>query len=275
MAYWFSVCSVVETFLGRFSWNFTSFTYHSMSHINPEIFGQCQDISAWNFWVCSEIIYVCRGGSNSTTKTWYLSRIVTRDSHQKMSQFPTLVAAHQAEVRGPPVGRGPQVENRWCRRRTNPHAMTLSLANKQYRWRCRVQDIADFGHPHSNTNRPRDKHQICRQKKQKNKQTGKEDTQASKLRDGHTCTCRDIGLLADRRQTYILNAQFVRNQGHTNRRLGIHIHIQIFHIFTFLLNQKKKHSSKTKHKIAEQRNNVEHKENYIERQKQEKPNTFL
>src|SRR6218665_1601544 len=30
----------------------------------------------------------------------------------KNSQFPTLVAAHQAEVRGPPVGRGPQVENR-------------------------------------------------------------------------------------------------------------------------------------------------------------------
>ena len=43
------------------------------------------------------------------------SLIVTHDSHQKMSQFPTLVAAHQAEVRGPPVGRGPQVENRCTR----------------------------------------------------------------------------------------------------------------------------------------------------------------
>jgi len=31
---------------------------------------------------------------------------VTRDSRQKNSQFPTFVAAHQAEVRGP------QVENR-------------------------------------------------------------------------------------------------------------------------------------------------------------------
>src|SRR6218665_184251 len=39
------------------------------------------------------------------------SWIVTSESHQKMSQFPTLVAAHQAEVCGPPVGRGPQVEN--------------------------------------------------------------------------------------------------------------------------------------------------------------------
>src|SRR6218665_1791119 len=43
------------------------------------------------------------------------SWIVTRDSHQKISQFPTLVAAHQAEVRGPPADRGPQVENR-CNR---------------------------------------------------------------------------------------------------------------------------------------------------------------
>ena len=43
------------------------------------------------------------------------SWIVTRNSHQKNSQFPTLVVAHQAEVRGPPVGRGPQVENRCSR----------------------------------------------------------------------------------------------------------------------------------------------------------------
>jgi len=42
------------------------------------------------------------------------SWIVTRDFHKK-SQFSTMVAAHQAEVRGPPVGRGPQVENRWIR----------------------------------------------------------------------------------------------------------------------------------------------------------------
>ena len=33
----------------------------------------------------------------------------------KIDEFPTLLAAHQADVRGPPVGRGPQVENRWCR----------------------------------------------------------------------------------------------------------------------------------------------------------------
>src|SRR6218665_3767142 len=30
----------------------------------------------------------------------------------KIDKFPTLLAAHQADVRGPPVGRGPQVENR-------------------------------------------------------------------------------------------------------------------------------------------------------------------
>jgi len=43
------------------------------------------------------------------------SWIVTRDSHKNISQFPTLVAAHQVEVHGPPVGRGPQVENRCLR----------------------------------------------------------------------------------------------------------------------------------------------------------------
>src|SRR6218665_3223621 len=39
------------------------------------------------------------------------SWIVAYDSHQKNSQFPALVAAHQADV----LGRGPQVENRWYR----------------------------------------------------------------------------------------------------------------------------------------------------------------
>jgi len=34
---------------------------------------------------------------------------------KQISQLPTLVAAHQAEVRRPPVGRGPQVENRCCK----------------------------------------------------------------------------------------------------------------------------------------------------------------
>jgi len=34
------------------------------------------------------------------------------DSHQTFCQFQTLVAAHQTEVCGPAVGRGPQVENR-------------------------------------------------------------------------------------------------------------------------------------------------------------------
>jgi len=33
-------------------------------------------------------------------------------THIKNSQFSTLAAAHRAKVRGPPVGRGPQVENR-------------------------------------------------------------------------------------------------------------------------------------------------------------------
>jgi len=35
---------------------------------------------------------------------------------KKISKFPTLVAAHQADVCGPPLGRGPQVENRCFRR---------------------------------------------------------------------------------------------------------------------------------------------------------------
>ena len=35
-------------------------------------------------------------------------------AHKKNAQFPAFVAAHRAEVRGPPVGRGPQVENRWA-----------------------------------------------------------------------------------------------------------------------------------------------------------------
>src|SRR6218665_418535 len=55
------------------------------------------------------------------------SWIVTRDSYQKNSQFPTLVAAHQAEVRGPPVGRGPQVENRWSMGRTPQEVCLLGV----------------------------------------------------------------------------------------------------------------------------------------------------
>jgi len=47
---------------------------------------------------------------NSTTKTWHL---IMDCDNKTISQFPTLVAAHQPEVCGPPVGRGPQVENRW------------------------------------------------------------------------------------------------------------------------------------------------------------------
>ena len=35
----------------------------------------------------------------------------------KIDKFPTLLAAHQADVRGPPVGCGPQVENRCSRGR--------------------------------------------------------------------------------------------------------------------------------------------------------------
>src|SRR6218665_2064602 len=49
-----------------------------------------------------------------------LSRIVARDSHKKF-QLPTLVAEHQAEVRGPPVGRGPQVETR-CTSASSSHS---------------------------------------------------------------------------------------------------------------------------------------------------------
>jgi len=93
--HWFSVCSVVETFLGRFSWNFTSLTYQFISHINPYIFGKWQDVSAWNFLLCLEIISVCSGSSNSTTETWYL--VMDCDTWlTKNSQFPNLVAAHQA-----------------------------------------------------------------------------------------------------------------------------------------------------------------------------------
>ena len=35
----------------------------------------------------------------------------------KIDKFTTLLAAHQADVRGPPVGRGPQVENHCSRQR--------------------------------------------------------------------------------------------------------------------------------------------------------------
>src|SRR6218665_4049529 len=59
-----------------------------------------------NFLLCSEIIYVCSGSSDSTTKTRYL--FMYCDSHQQNFSIPKL-------GRGPPVGRGPQVENRCFR----------------------------------------------------------------------------------------------------------------------------------------------------------------
>jgi len=40
-----------------------------------------------------------------------VSWIVTRDSHPQHFSILNLGRGHQAEVRGPPVGRGPQVEN--------------------------------------------------------------------------------------------------------------------------------------------------------------------
>src|SRR6218665_328112 len=49
-----------------------------------------------------------------------------RLTSKTISQFPTLVAAHQAEVRGPPVGRGPQVENR-CSIALNRLSLLISL----------------------------------------------------------------------------------------------------------------------------------------------------
>jgi len=97
------MCSMVETFLGRFSWNFTSLTYQFISHINPDIFGKWQDISAWNFLICSEITdaYVALALTplcllRLGTFPW----IVTRDSHQQ--NFSIL-----NHSRGPP-GRGPR-----------------------------------------------------------------------------------------------------------------------------------------------------------------------
>jgi len=50
------------------------------------------------------------------------------DTHQKISKFPTLVAAHQADVSGPPVGRGPQVENRCAR------VIKIWLIGHSFRW---------------------------------------------------------------------------------------------------------------------------------------------
>src|SRR6218665_3080033 len=87
----FSVFCVVETF--------ASLIYQFISHINP--WKMTRYISL-NFLICSEIIYVCTcsGSSNSTTKTWYLSWILTRDSHQTNFSIPNL-------GRGPP-GRGPR-----------------------------------------------------------------------------------------------------------------------------------------------------------------------
>jgi len=66
-----------------------------------------------NFLVCSKFIYLLSGSSNSTTEAWHLFMDCGTWLTQRNFQFPTLVAAHQAEGRGPPVGRGPQVENRW------------------------------------------------------------------------------------------------------------------------------------------------------------------
>src|SRR6218665_1986906 len=52
-------------------------------------------------------------------------------------------------------------------------------------------------------------------------------------------------------------------------------HSHFFHISHFLLNQKEKSSSKTKHKKTEQRNNVEHEAIILKDKRQEKSNTFL
>ena len=91
---------------------FTSLTYQFVSHINPDIFGKWQDISLKFLNMLrnhlrtyvSEALHV-----SPLLRLGTFSWIVTRYSHQKMSQFSTLVAAHQAEVRGP------LVENRWLR----------------------------------------------------------------------------------------------------------------------------------------------------------------
>src|SRR6218665_3163315 len=79
-----------------------------------------------NFLFCSEIIYLCSGSSDSTTKTWYLFLDDTLLTLKKF-QFPSLVAAHQAEVSGPPLGRGPQVENRCA-------VITLYVLQRRVNW---------------------------------------------------------------------------------------------------------------------------------------------
>jgi len=69
---------------------------------------------------------------------------MTRDSSQKISQFSILVAAHQAEVRGPPVGRGSQVENRCSI--LNMRTICIKsgeeeklLKNRKRKWRITMQ----------------------------------------------------------------------------------------------------------------------------------------
>src|SRR6218665_422336 len=58
---------------------------------------------------------LCSGSSTPLLRLDTFSWIVTRDSHKNIPQFPTFVAANHADVRSPPVGRGPQVENHCSR----------------------------------------------------------------------------------------------------------------------------------------------------------------
>ena len=53
------------------------------------------------------------------------------------------------------------------------------------------------------------------------------------------------------------------------------LQVNSFSFSHFLLNQKEKNSSKTKHKKTEQCNNVEHKAIILNDKRQEKSNTFL
>src|SRR6218665_158645 len=85
-------------------------------------------ISLYNY-IGSEIISICSESSNSTTKTWYLFMDcdTIHLTHIKNSQFPTSVAAHQAEVRGPPGGGAPGLGT------AAPSNVTGKSRNKDYK----------------------------------------------------------------------------------------------------------------------------------------------
>ena len=62
---------------------------------------------------------------------------------------------------------------------------------------------------------------------------------------------------------------------HFGKRIVCAMFLTFFFTFHIFIESKEKTQQQNKHKITEQRNNVEHKEITLKDKKQEKPNTFL